>query len=191
MKDKGRKLSDREVTTFLIGKILHAFIISAADGIKGFDGASDEGSRHSKDLEIDYSIDYLGPDKIPTEIKTSRSFYPPTGIKDLSMYIEQLMVYMVAEKKLEGKLWILYLNVKDDQNRTCPQFRAYTVQVSPKALADYKKQIVSTRKQLASALTKKVPGDLPQCRDWLCTARMCPYWKICPKGAKLKHREKS
>lgn len=182
-KDKKRKLTDREVTTFLIGKILHAFIISAADGADGVDWASDEGSRHSKELDIEYSIDYEGKDKIPTEIKTSRSFYPPKGIKDLETYLEQVLCYMVAENQLKGKLWILYLNVKDEMNRTCPQFRAYTITVTKKALADYKKQMVRVRSLYVSALKKTKPVGLELCREWKCSPRMCKYWETCkPKG---------
>ena len=129
------------------------------------------------------SIDFQGKDKIPTEIKTSRSMYPPKGIKDLSMYAEQLLCYMVAENQCTGKIWVLYLNLKDEVNRTCPEYRCYTVTVTKKALADYKKQILKTRKALELALTDKTPDSLDHCRQWLCNERFCEYWHKCkPEG---------
>ena len=178
-KDAKRKLTDREAGTFLVGKVLHAFIESAAAKKDGLDLASDGGSRTSKSLGIEYSIDHQGVDKIPVEVKTSRSMYAPKGIKDLSMYAEQLLCYMVAENQCTGKIWVLYLNLKDEQNRTSPEYRCYTVTVTKKALAAYKAQILKTRKALESALTKKTPDSLDHCRTWLCGERMCEYWHKC------------
>ena len=176
-------MSDREVTTFLIGKILHAFLISAADDVDGVDWATDAGSKHNKALNLEYSIDYVGKGKIPTEIKTSRSYYPPKGTKDLAMYIEQVLCYMVAEKKTQGKIWVLYLNLKDSQNRTCPEFRCYNLTVSKTALVDYEKQMKFVHTKLIAALKKSKPVGLDNCRQWLCGPRMCPYWDKCkPEG---------
>lgn len=181
-KEKDARLTDREVTTFLVGKVLHAFIISAAKGMKGTDWASDEGSQHSKDLNLEYSIDYVDG-KVPTEIKTSRSYYAPKGIKDLAMYLEQELCYMIAEKIRKGKLWILYLNLKDNQNRTCPEFRAYDVSITKNAALAYEKQMKSVHAKLTSALKKNTPVGLELCRRWKCGERMCKYWNTCkPKG---------
>lgn len=182
-KDTKRTMTDREVTTFMIGKILHSHVISAASGGKGVDISTDEGSRTSKALGIEYSIDYQGKDKIPVEIKTSRSFYPPKGLKDLSMYCEQLLCYQAAENSLTGKIWILYLNLKDAQNRTCPEYRAYTVTVTQKALDEFKVQIKKVHAKLTKALKQKTPVGLDNCREWLCNERLCEYWHKCkPEG---------
>jgi hypothetical protein len=177
-KDKNRTLSDREVTTFLIGKVLHSFVISAMSEEDGLNLSTDEGSRHSKELGIDYSIDFLDG-KIPAEIKTSRSKEPASGIKDLLMYCEQLLCYMVAEKQTEGRIWVLYLNAKDHENRTHPVYRAYSVKVTKKALADYGRQIKGTQARLTKALAMKTPQGLEQCRTWKCGERMCKYWHKC------------
>lgn len=181
-KDKKSKMSDREVTTFLVGKILHAFIISAMSAEDGLNLSSDEGSKHSKKLGIDYSIDFLD-EKIPAEIKTSRSKEPASGIKDLAMYIEQVLCYMVAENSRVGKIWVLYLNAKDHENRTCPVYRAYKLTVSQKALDEYGRQITKTEKTLSKALTMAKPVGLEPCRTWKCGERMCKFWHTCkPKG---------
>ena len=47
-----QELSDREVWTFLIGKVLHAFTLSAIDE-RELSRQSGEKSRHSKLLEIE------------------------------------------------------------------------------------------------------------------------------------------
>ena len=181
-KDKKKTLTDREVTTFLIGKVLHSFVISAMSEHDGLNLSTDEGSRHSKELGIDYSIDFLDG-KIPAEIKTSRSKEPASGIKDLSMYCEQLLCYMVAEKQREGRIWVLYLNAKDYENRTHPVYRAYSVTVTQKALDEYGKQIKKTQSTLTKALKMSTPAGLEPCRTWLCGERMCQYWHKCkPKG---------
>lgn len=181
-KDKKKRLSDREVTTFLIGKVLHSFIITAMKEADGFNLATDEGSRHSKDLGIDYSIDFLDG-KIPAEIKTSRSKEPASGVKDLAMYIEQLLCYMVAENQTEGRIWVLYINAKDYENRTHPVYRAYSVKVTKTALEEYRSQIKKTQKTLKKALTMSTPVGLTPCRTWLCGERMCQYWHKCkPTG---------
>ena len=187
-KDKDRRLLDREVTTFLVGKVLHAFIISAMDGKKGTDWASDEGSKHNSKLGLEYSIDYI--DKVPTEIKTSRSFYEPKSIKDLSMYLEQELCYMVAEKSLQGKLWILYLNIKDEQGRTAPAYRAYDITVSKEALDEYENQMLEIRTKLIAALKKSKPSGLPLCRTWKCGIKMCKYWSTCKPEGRFNKPEK-
>lgn len=176
-KAKDKRLTDREVTTFLVGKVLHAFIISAAKGLKGTDWASDEGSQHSKELNLEYSIDFK--DDVPTEIKTSRSYYPPKGIKDLSMYLEQELCYMVAEHTLKGKLWILYLNLKDEKNRTSPEFRAYDVCITKKGSKEYERQMKEAHSKLTLALKKTKPVGLELCRTWKCGERMCKFFDVC------------
>ena len=71
-------LSDKLVGLFFVGKVLHAFFISALNGEKGTNWESDAGSVFDKTLKICWSNDW--EDKtvtphIPYEFKTSRSKY--------------------------------------------------------------------------------------------------------------------
>ena len=93
-------LPDRLVTMFLVGKVLHAFILGSHPRAgTGVDlRSTDSGSRRC-DLGFDYSPDAFY-DGMVREVKTSRSFYEPTSIEDLSFYIEQVLVYMVATDTL-------------------------------------------------------------------------------------------
>ena len=51
-------LGDREVVMFMVGKVLHAFVLGAVEGTVDLN-ATDEGSHYSDDLRISFS-----PDKI-------------------------------------------------------------------------------------------------------------------------------
>jgi hypothetical protein len=183
-----KELSDKLVTMFLIGKVLHAFVLSAVDGDKGTDLSSDEGSKWSQDLGICYSIDKNL--KYPRELKTSRSYYEPKSAKDLMMYIEQLMCYMVAEGKTKGQIWILFLNAKDPKTkRTAPAYRAYTIRVTEAELADYRAQMKATQRKLSQALKKKDHTILPLCRSFKCSEIDCEWWESCqPEGRYGKKR---
>lgn len=172
----GRKLTDREVTIFLVGHILHAFVISSVDDKTGTDFASDTGSRFSKKLGIAYSIDSFKGD-IPREIKTSRYWKMPKKVVDLDTYLEQLLSYMAAEEKLVGQLWILYINTKDSARRTAPQFRCYTIRWTKPQMKKFQKQMVATRKKLERAVKIKSPKGLPLCRQWKCGEKYCQYFK--------------
>lgn len=175
-------LSPRKVTTFLVGKVLHAFILSAVDKSHGVDWASDQGSKTHKETGIEYSMDHC-LDKIPTEIKTSRSYYAPSSLKDLETYLEQVLCYMVLEKSLSGKLWVLYLNLKDKDKRTHPQFRCFDVTVGKKELKMYEQQMLDVKANLETAIKKKNPSKLPLCTAWKCGETMCDHWDECkPKG---------
>jgi len=180
---KPKELSDRLVTTFLIGKVLHAFVIAAVDGDKSGDLKSDEGQKYSKVLDLCYSIDKLVKG-YPRELKTSRTFYEPKTIKDLALYCEQLLCYMVAEEKTKGQLWLLLLNHKDKETkRTAPVYRCYTITISDTDLKLYKKQMIEQRRLLQKALTLKDPKDLPLCREFKCGEGNCDWWKDCrPAG---------
>jgi hypothetical protein len=166
---------------FMIGQVLHAFVLSAVGGVN-LDWKSDEGSRESKELGITYS-----PDKmikgIPRELKTSRSFYEPKTIDDLSLYAEQLLVYMAAERITTGQLWVLFLNHKNEQGKTSPEFRAYTVTLSQEDLAALIQNLKDTRATLDTAIETKDPSKLPLCRKWKCGEGNCEWWGSCkPEG---------
>lgn len=174
-------MSDRLVPIFMIGKVLHAFILSAVEGVN-LSWDSDQGSRQSEVIGIAYSPDHLIKG-IPREVKTSRSFYEPKDVSDLDMYIEQLLIYMAAERITKGQLWVLYLNLKDSAGKTAPQFRAYTVTISPEDLEKVITSLTTTRKELQMAEEKKDPSALPLCRDWKCGKGNCEWWDKCkPKG---------
>jgi len=176
-------LPDRLVTMFMVGKVLHAFILGAHAGAVDL-GTTDAGSSHC-DLGYDYSPDAFY-DGMVREVKTSRSFYEPTSIDDLSMYIEQVLTYMVATETLESELWVLYLNLKDETGKTSPAFRCYSVQVTAAELAKVREEIAGTTTMLQAALdsTDDEPfRALPLCREWKCGARNCEYYDQCqPEG---------
>lgn len=176
-------LPDRLVTMFMVGKVLHAFILGAHAGVVDI-GASDAGSNHCE-LGYDYSPDAFY-DGMVREVKTSRSFYEPTSIDDLSMYIEQVLTYMVATETLESELWVLYLNLKDESGKTSPAFRCYSVSVTSDELAKVRLEIGETTLQLQRALDSPAEEpfrDLPLCREWKCGARNCEWYDQCqPEG---------
>lgn len=177
-----KPLSDRLVTIFLIGKILHAFVLSALAGAKGVDWSTDTGSKASKKLGIVYSMDYVFQGE-PTEFKSSRSFFEPTHTEDLATYAEQLLIYEVAEDKTVGRLWVLYLNLKNAKKQTEPAFRCYQVSMSDQDKVEFGKQIIATRKKLEQALKTKNPSKLPLCRPFKCGEGNCEWWDKCkPEG---------
>jgi hypothetical protein len=175
-------LPDRLVNMFLVGKIGHAIVLSAVDGVPGISLASDGGSEWSEDLKIWYS-----PDKtlsgIPRELKTTRSPYEAKYPKDLALYCEQLLIYMAAQNSTVGQLWILYLNLRDEEGNTAPQWRAFTVRVSQEDLDLYKARLRQTRLGLEYAREKDDPVGLPLCREFKCGLKRCEYWEECkPDG---------
>lgn len=186
-------MDGRQALIFLVGKVLHSFIINAADGGKATDGLgkTDEGSYISTDLGITYSPDRI-VNGIPRELKTSRAFYEPKTVGDIKMYLEQLLVYMAAEDKTDGKLEVLYLNLKDEQGRTSPAIRVYDIHVEADGLASYKKQITDTVAGIKHALAAEDHRTLPLCREFLCNEKLCAWWHKCmPEGRYDQPRVKS
>ena len=190
-------LSDREVWTFLIGKVLHAFTLSAIDE-RELSWQSGEKSRHSKLLEIDYSPDKLTKKGVPRELKTTRSFYAPkeddegrVDLADIEVYIEQCLIYMAAENKTEGMLDILYLNLKDEKGRTTPQMRSYKVVIDESDLEKMQTYLKRKRDRLEAAIKSGNFQELPLCRLWKCSERMCAWWSQCkPEGRYGVEKEK-
>jgi hypothetical protein len=177
-----RPIQDRLVNVFLVGKIGHIIVLSTVDKAEGLNVTSDEGSEWSEELGIWYSADKTLAG-IPRELKTTRSFFDAKTVKDLELYCEQLMIYMVARNSTVGQLWVLYLNLKDADGKTAPSWRAFTVTVSEADLAKYKAQLIKTRKALTKAIDTKDPEGLPLCRKFKCGAKNCEYWDQCkPEG---------
>lgn len=185
-----RPIQDRLVNIFLVGKIGHVIVLSSVDGTDGLNLKSDEGSEWSDELEIWFSADKTLAG-IPRELKTTRSYYDAKTVHDLALYLEQLLIYMVARKSRKGQLWVLYLNLKDAEGKTAPQWRAYTVTVSEADLAAYRDQLIQTKNALLRAIEGQDPSELPLCRPFKCGEDNCEYWKQCrPPGRYGKPKSK-
>lgn len=173
-------LPNRLVTMFMVGKVLHAFILGAHAGAVDIN-TSDGGSSDSG-LGYVYSPDLVHEGMV-REVKTSRSFYEPQDVGDVDNYVEQLLTYMAPTNTLESELWVLFLNLKDETGRTAPAFRCYSVRISQEHLDAVKEQLKATTQQLATAIEKKDPAGLPLCREWKCGARNCEHYDLCqPEG---------
>lgn len=167
-------IPDRLVPVFLVGRILHAFVICAVEG-KPFDSAADGGSLVSKPLGITFSPDMYFNKRV-REIKSSRSFYEPEGPEDLSLYCEQLLIYFAGTNTLKGDLWVLYLNIKNG-----PAFRVYEVSITKAELAAVQAEIKATTELFHKAWAKENPKLLPLCRSFKC--KDCVYFEKCkPEG---------
>ncbi len=174
-------LADRDVCMFLVGKVLHAFVLGSIEGKVDL-GITDAGSSYSKVLDLTYSPDMM-KGGVPRELKTTRSFYEPKTVDDLGLYIEQLLVYMSSTNSCEGKLWVLYLNLKNEAGRTQPAFRCFTITLSTEELARVTGDLVAQRALLAQALETNDPRVLSLCREWKCGAANCQWYEDCkPEG---------
>ena len=175
-------LSDREVGLFLVGKVLHAFVLQTVDGLAAVDiNVTDEGSRPS-DLGFSYS-----PDKIlggtVRELKTNRVFKEPKDIEDMQEYVEQILIYMAATSTREAQLWVLFLNLRDEQRRTTPVFRGYDLSISDEDLERLRAYCKETAAGIDEAVSLNNPHLFPVCREWKCNRKFCPYFDQCqPEG---------
>jgi len=180
-----KPLPARLINTFLVGKVLHAFVLGAVSdaGSQNLDlRLTDTGSRESDELGIVFSPDAVF-DGIVRELKTSRSFYEPKDQKDLALYMEQLLIYMAATNTLESELWILFLNFRDEKGKTAPAFRGYTLTVSQEDLDRLKIEIKETRAKLELAIQSNDVHALPLCREWKCGRNNCDWYDECrPEG---------
>lgn len=172
-------LPNRLVTMFMVGKVLHAFILGAHAGAVDIN-TSDGGSADSG-LGYVYSPDLVHEGMV-REVKTSRSFYEPKDLEDVAMYVEQLLTYMVPTNTLESELWVLYLNLKEE-GKTSPAFRCYSVHISQADLDSVRERLVVTTSALAKAIELKDPAGLELCREWKCGAGNCEHYDLCqPEG---------
>lgn len=176
-------LTDRLTVTFLVGRVLHAFVLGAVDGPDRVDIANtDDGSSHSDILGISYSPDKV-LDGVVRELKTSRSFYEPKDVKDLDIYLEQLLVYMAATQTTTSQLWVLYLNLRNEEGKTAPDFRSFDVSISPEDLQRVTEYLKESREQLEAAIAADDWRRLPLCREWKCGAGNCEWYAKCkPEG---------
>lgn len=181
-------MTNRMVGLFFFGKVLHAFFLSALGEETGTNWKADVGSVWDEELGICWSNDWqkkVGKETVPYEFKTSRSKYEQKR-KDLDLYLEQLMIYMVGQKSTHGRLIVLQSNLPAPRGEgwgSYPQYRAYDVEVTKKELDGYRKQIIETRKKLEKALKTEKFQELPLCRPFKCGPEQCPHWDRCkPKG---------
>lgn len=182
-----RPLPDRLVTMFLVGNVLHAFVLGAVDGAVDIN-ASDEGSSYNKDLDIMFSPDRFRPlleetEPMVRELKTSRSFYEPKDIEDLGHYLEQILIYMASTDTTKAQLWVLYLNLRGEDGRTSPAFRGYDICISPDDLEKTKAFLLATKSDLEKALATDDHTILDLCREFKCGAGNCEWYSQCkPEG---------
>lgn len=182
-------LSNRMVGLFFVGKVLHAFFLSALRGEEGVNWKSDGGSIVDKELGFSFSPDWgMAKDEDPGELKTSRGKYEQST-RDLGLYLEQLVTYMAGKKRENGKLVVLMLSLPAPRGEgwgTYPQYRAYDVHVPKADLLKYRTQLIATRKLLQAALksnSKKDIAKLPLCREFKCGKSQCPHYTDCkPEG---------
>lgn len=172
-----KPIPDRLVPIFLIGRVLHAFVICAVEG-KPFDSQADGGSMVSKSLGITFSPDMFFNKRV-REIKTSRSFYEPSKPEDLDLYCEQLLIYFAGTGTTEGDLWVLYMNIKGG-----PAYRVYRVSISKPDLKKVQAQIADITKRFKYAWKTGKYRTLPLCRKFKCGPKDCTYFdKQCkPEG---------
>lgn len=182
-----QKMTPRMAGLFFVGKVLHAFFLSALQGKKGTDWSSDGGSTVDKELGISFSPDWT-KDGIPGELKTSRAKYEQR-LSDKHSYLEQELIYQVGVNSLAGRLAVLMLNLPAPRGEgwgTYPQYRCDDVSCTKKDLSWYKQQIIKVRKALEKALKTKKRTDinkLPLCRDFKCGRSQCAHYNVCkPEG---------
>lgn len=183
-----KPISDREVGLFLVGKVLHAFILSELSEGHVDIRNTDEGSQYSEELGLWFSPDKLGG-KIPVEFKTNRGMYPAKSIADLQTYLQQLLVYMAAQDVTEGRLVVCYTNAKDESRKTSPQFRVYVVTISPEELEAVKYETRQLRDELADALARRNHERLPLCPAWACHPEQCAWWARCKPAGRYENYE--
>ena len=172
-RNKPKPLTDREVMMFSIGKGYHERFLP---GI-----GSDSGQKVSSELGIEYSPDEIR-ESVPRELKTTRSFYAPKTQRDIELYLEQLQIYMVAEKSSNGGLDVIYLNLKDKKGKTCPAVRSYSIEYTDKQLEQVFNEIKETVALIQVAQAHKTPEILPLCRSFKCGLD-CKWWEDCkPEG---------
>lgn len=171
--------TERMVWFFSIGKILHMLVLSAFTGES--EGKTDSGSHRI--LDIAFSPDAHSEEGRPIELKTHRGLREPKDLQDsFGHYLEQLCIYLVLENRLEGELWVLFINLHDASGRTFPEPRCYKVMLTEEQFYGIEQQILAARDALSDALERSDPSGLKKCRDWKCGLN-CVYWDSCkPEG---------
>lgn len=173
---------DREIGFFLVGKVLHAFVLHDRAGTPVNLRQTDEGSVYDEDVGVWYSPDRVAGDVVE-EFKTSRSYYEPSALLDIEWYLRQVLLYMALSRKHQGRITVLYLNAKEASGKTSPQFRVYNVKVTAEELEAVRLEARRLRDELMVAVQHRQHRALPLCPDWACAPDRCNWWSDCqPEG---------
>lgn len=185
-----KPISDREIGLFLVGKVLHAFVLAQDEGKASSVNllVTDEGSAYNEELGIYYSPDKKYNDRV-IEFKTSRGSKDPTELRDIDVYLQQLVIYMAAENLRAGEVWVLYVNAKDASGKTTPTFRVFKVTLTNDELIALKLQLRKKRDALADAIQTKRHEDLELCVAWLCHPEQCAWWTKCKPVGRYENIE--
>jgi len=174
-----KPLSERTVWFFVIGKILHHFVIDVH--VPGIVDANTTDSGANEVSGILFSPDLDDEEGHPIELKTTRSQSEPDDDslqRVYHNYLEQLTIYMVLKNTTRGYLWVLYINLKNRTSQTFPEPRCYEVTMTTEEFLRLEQQIFATRDMLKTAIEAKNPTTLPLCRTWLC-GDTCSWWREC------------
>ena len=163
-------LTDREVGYFIAGRGHHE-IVESLNGDKRF---------REKTVTwngIEGTIDFL--DKVPTEIKTTRSQSTATPDKLSKHYLDQLGYYCAMMDSNIGRLIIFYLGARetdpDGKRIMTPKFKVFDINYPD--LEGIKKDMLSRKDLLVKAVETKDFTSLPKCPEWKCTD--CKYRDKC------------
>ena len=178
-----KPLSERKVWLFLIGRVLHGFVVQAMDPEQE-KTATDSGAH--EELGILYSPDIMRSGR-PIELKTSRIYeVPPDEVlqEEWRIYFEQLSTYLILTNRLTGYLWVLLINLREEgTRRTFPEPRCYRVELTRAQFHQIEDVVVRTRDLLIQAKAERDHRSLPLCRSWLCGPQQCVFWNACrPEG---------
>lgn len=173
-----RIIPERQVFFFSVGKVLHALLLQAWNPEHN-EFSTDSGTKTAEGIE--FSPDLIRPDGAPIELKSNRAMREPDPERiqdEISSYIEQLVIYIILQRKREGELWILYLNMLDKTGRTYPTIRCYTITLSEAQYELVREEVLRSRDLLVRAIETRNPSGLPLCRSWRCSTT-CSYWDTC------------
>lgn len=183
-----KPMTDVEAGYFIAGQGHHFIVEAIIEGDKKGKGA-DAGTHEWEGI-------YYSPDSRlqldPTEFKTSRAKYGPknddeeTLLKEYVLYLKQLFPYMAIEGRTKGNLIILYLNLKNKElNKTVPQFRWYTVELTPEEIEQWRTKLKIAKARLETAIAANDHKALPLCPPFMCID--CLWKKKCdPKNTDPK-----
>jgi len=174
-----KPLSERSIWFFVIGKILHHFIIDVhVPGV--IDPHTTDTGTHEAN-NIYFSPDLEDEEGHPIELKTTRAQSEPSDAtlqKTYHHYLEQLTIYMVLQNTTRGYLWVFYISLKNAGSQTFPEPRCYEITMTTEEFLQFEQRIFATRDLLAHALEARNHSSLPLCRTWLC-GETCLWWREC------------